>query len=389
METSILNSEIRLGGKTGIRVKIHRSITEVNEYAWDAIVGKDRILCTHKFVEAVEKSGFGDGRCYYPVVYDGDEIIAHASVYFIRTELDLCFRGPAKKVINMVRRKWKNFFILQSLECGPPVSAGNTVSLKDGAKTAETLQLISHTIEELAKELGINFILFRDFYNEEMEFYDLLKERGYMTLHNLPKAEIKVRWKTFDEYLDSMHSNYRRKIVKRMDKCAKANVSMHVARNFSDEAPELKRLYDNVYNQAKEIKREQLPESFFRNISKYLGEKAVIIKAMKDNRLIGYMLLLFNGKTLISKFPGLDYDYNKEYCIYFNLFYKTIELAIETGMDCIDMGITTLDPKKDMGSSIIALNMYMRHSNPLLNKTIPVLFNMMTPQDTESRNVFK
>lgn len=383
MKTSILS------GKTGIRVKTYRSITDVSEGEWDAIVGKDRILCTHKYIEALEKSGVGGGRCYYPVVYDNDEIIAHASAYFINTELDLCAHGAIKKTINLIRRKWKDFFILRSLECGPPISVGSAISFKDGVNRAEALRLVCHEIESLAKELGVDFILFRDFYNEEMEFYDLLKERGYMKIHNLPKAEIKIKWKTFDEYLNSMRSNYRRKIVKRIDKCAKANISIHVMKNFSDSAPELKRLYDNVYNHAKEIKRERLNESFFQNINKYLGEKAVMIRAVKNDKLIGCMLLLFSGKTLISKFPGLDYDCNQECCTYFNLFYKTIELAIETGMDDVDMGITTLDPKKDMGSSIVALNMYMRHSNPFLNKIIPGLFDMITPQDTEPRNVFK
>jgi len=389
LETSILNSKTDLNSKTGIRVKTYRSITEVNEGEWDAIVGNDRTFCTHKYIEALERSGFGEGRCYYPVVYDGDEIIAHTSVYLMSTEMDLCAQGTVKNVINTVRGKWNNFFILRSLECGSPISTGNTISLKSGVKRAEVLQLLCDAIEDLTKSLGISFILFRDFYNEEMEFYDFLKERGYMKLHNLPTAALKIRWKSFGEYLDSMHSNYRRKIVKRMDKCAKANVSVQVMKNFSDSTPELKRLYDNVYDHAKEIKRERLGESFFQNINKYLGEKAAVISAVKDDRLIGYMLLLFSGKTLISKFPGLDYDYNKECFTYFNLFYRAIELAIETGMDYFDMGITTLDPKKDMGAGIIPLNMYMKHSNPFFNKVIPTLFNTMTPQDTEPRNVFK
>ena len=162
-----------------------------------------------------------------------------------------------------------------------------------------------------------------------------------------------------------------------------------MVKNFSGDTYELKKLYDNVYDHAKEIKRERLQESIFQNLSKYLGDDAVIIKAVKDERIIGYILLIFNGKTLMVKFPGLDYDYNKAYFVYFNLFYKSIELAIETGMDYIDLGITTLDPKKDMGAGIVPLNMYMRHSNPVFNKLMPILYDKITPQDTESRNVFK
>jgi len=384
LEKSIINSG------PGIRVKIYRSISEVNEGQWDAIVGKDRIFCTHKYVETLEKSGFNEGRCYYPVVYKGEEIIAHVPAYFISTEMDVFAQGVIKKIVLMVRRKWKNFFIMRSLECGPPIALGNPLSLKDGADRAEALRLLCHEIEKLAKELRIRFLLFRDFYDEDMASFDLLKERGYKKIHNLPKAEIKIKWKSFDEYLNSMRSNYRCKIVKSMDKCARANISIQVLKNFSNNSRELKQLYDNVCDQAKEIKREHVSEAFFQNLDKYLGERSVILSATKDNKLIGFMLVLFNDKELISAFLGLDYNYNREYCIYFNLFYKTIELAIERGMDKIDMGITTLNPKRDMGSDVASLNMYMRHSNPLLNKIIPTLFDMITPPDTTvPRNVFK
>jgi len=304
--------------------------------------------------------------------------------------MDLFARGILKKIALAIRRVWKNFFILRSLECGPPIALGNTISLKDGAHRPGALQMLCRAIENLAKELGIKFILLRDFYNEDMDFFDSLKARGYMKLHNLPKAEIKIKWKSFDEYLNSMRSDYRCKVVKSIAKCAKAGISIHTMKNFSDNSRELKRLHDNVSRQAKEIKREPLSEAFFQNLDKYFGEKIIILSALKDNKLIGYMLVLFNDKEVIPALVGLDYGCNREYYTYFNLFYKTIELAINTGMDKIDMGITSLNPKRDMGSEILALNMYMRHSNPLLNRIIPVLFDMITPPDTtEPRNVFK
>jgi len=371
-------------------IKIHRSISEISEGAWDSIVDKNRVFCSYKYVETLEKSGLNKNNCYYPVVYNGNEIVAHTCTYLVTTEMDLFAQGVIKKAIQLVRKKWKNFFILRSLECGSPIAVGNVISFREGIDRGQALGLLCDGVEGLAKELRIKFLLLRDFYDKEVGFFDLLKARGYMKIHNLPQAEIKIRWKSFDEYLNSMRSNYRCKILKTMDKAAKANISFNIIKDFSDRAGELKRLYDNVYDQAKEVKRERLPESFFQNINKYLGEKVTIISAEKDNKLIGYMFLLFSGNTLITKFPGIDYNYNREYGTYFNLFYKSIELAINSGIDNIDMGITTLNPKKDMGSDIATLNMYMRHSNPLLNKIIPTLFDMITPPDTEGpRNVFK
>ena len=40
-----------------MQVKIYKSITDVNQPEWDAIVGKNKVFCTHGFTSAVEKSG--------------------------------------------------------------------------------------------------------------------------------------------------------------------------------------------------------------------------------------------------------------------------------------------------------------------------------------------
>lgn len=372
-------------------VKTYTTIDEIEQARWDAIVDKDDVFCSHGYVRALERSGVNKGRCYYPVVYDGDDIIAHASIYFISEELDLFARGIIRDLIRLIRRKWKNFLVLRMIECGPPIALGSTISVKNGADSRQALEELCGEVERLAKELDAKLVLFRDFYDDEAGSRDFLEKRGYKKIHNLPKAHFKVRWKSFGEYLDSMRSAYRCKIVKNMDKCSKANISLGTLTERSgDRALELKRLYDNVYDQAKEVKRERLPEAYFRNIDANLGDKAVILSATKDDKLIGYMFLLMGGKTLISAFPGLDYNYSKEYCVYFNLFYKTIELAIEKGIENIDMGITTLDPKRDLGSDVVSLNMYMKHSNPLLDRVLPVLFDMITPPDTTvPRNVFK
>jgi len=371
-------------------VKIYRSITEIDRARWNAIVPKDRVICSHEYIELIERSGVNEGRRYYVVVCDGDEIVAHTFAYLMNTELDLLAQGPLKKAINLVRRVRKSFFILRYLECGSPAEVGNVISLKSDADRAAVMRLLCNGIEGLAKELGVKFLVLRDFYNEEKEFHDIFKKFGYIKAHNLPKAEIRIKWRSFDEYLNSMRSSYRCKIVKSMKKGADANVNIRVLKEFSANARELKRLYDNTSVRAKEIKREPFTEAFFQNADKYLGNRSVLLLAEKDSRPIGFMLLLVNHKELIPTVIGLDYDCHQECCTYFNLFYKTIELAIEMKMERIDMGITTLDPKRDMGSDVVALNMYMKHYNPVFHKTIPVLFDMITPPDTtQPRNVFK
>jgi predicted N-acyltransferase len=370
--------------------KIYKSITQIGKADWDSIVGEKQILASHGYAEIMENSGIPKKDCYYPVVYKNGRIVAHACVYYFNVELDIMAGGPLKKVILGGRKLWKNFFILRSLECGCPIALGNTIAVVDSSERREALKELCSCIEKLAHELKARLVLFRDFFDKETEVPELLKKDGYSKIHNLPQARIDIKWKTFDDYLSAMRSSYRSNILKAIGKCSASGVTMEILDSVGAYAYDLKRLYDNVYERAKDVKRERLTLEFFRNIDKYLAGRFSLVLAKKDGNPAGFMLVLLNGKEAITVLIGMDYGYSRGYCIYFNLFYKSVELAINKGMEEIDMGITTLDPKRDMGSYIAALNMYMKHFNPALNRIIPWIFDIITPPDTtEPRDVFK
>ncbi|MBU0683629.1 MAG: GNAT family N-acetyltransferase [Candidatus Omnitrophota bacterium] len=371
-------------------VCIHESVKDVDESKWDVIVGRNRLICRHKYIRAVEDSQINDCRYFYPVVYDGEDIIAHTSVYFISTELDLFAQGATKKIIHSIRKKRKDFCILRSLECGTPIALGNTISFKEGIDQRKVFTMLYEKIESLAKEMKVKVLLFRDFNEEETPFYDILKDLEYVKIHNLPNTKIDIKWKTFDEYLSAMRSQYRWKIVNRMKDFYKDDVFMEIVNEFSQYSGELERLCRNVYDQAKEYKRERLPAVFFENMDKYLGERSAIILAKKGKIPIGFTLLFFDDDILIPIFSGLDYNYNYDYSVYFNLLYKSVDVAIQNSMKCVELGITTLVPKKEIGAEVVPLNMYMKHFNSFLNRIVPKAFDLMTPQDkTKVVRVFK
>ncbi|MFH1836518.1 MAG: GNAT family N-acetyltransferase [Candidatus Omnitrophota bacterium] len=373
-----------------MKVKTYTSITHIDKDEWNSIVEKNNIMCDHSYLEAVEKSDINNCVYYYPVVYKDGKIVAHTSAYLIRTELDLFAQGAIKNVVNFIRRKWKNFLVMRSIECGTPVKIGNTISFAEEIDKIKALDLMCKEIEGIAKRLGVKMILFRDFYDQEIDFFDKFTESGYVRIHNLQNTNIEIKWKTFDEYLNSMKSNYRRKIIKRMEKCREKGIVVAKVEKFSKYADNLMSLWENVNKNAKEYCRERLTTEFFRNIDKYMEERSQAILLKKEGIPIGCALLLLDEKTLTSMYYGLDYSYNKENFLYFNLLYETVKMGIEKGIEDIDMGITTLVPKKDLGAKICTLYMYMKYDHFLLSKIIPKLFNMMTPQDnTGPRKVFK
>ena len=366
------------------------SIADIDPAPWNAIVAKNRLICRHEYLQAVEASRINDCRYFYPIVRDGNGIVAHACVYFIRTELDSFAKGSLKYVVNGIRRIWKDFLVLRSIECGTPVALGCTISFREGVDRAAVLTEIVRETERLARDFGVGVVLFRDFYEEELSFYDQLLCMSYSRIHNLPGAHLEIRWKSFDEYLGAMISHYRRKLLTQRKKLQKTGISVEIVKDYSTYVKSLQRLWENTYQHASEYKRERLTENFFSNIATHLAERYALILIKLNGQPIGFGLILFDDETLRTLFCGLDYTCNEEYGIYLNLLYGVVELGITKGMRDIDFGITTIEPKLDLGAVVTPIQMYMKHLSPAWNRLVPRVFEMMTPKNSLcSRNVFK
>lgn len=362
-----------------MRVRTFESITEVDPASWNRLVSENCLIRRHEYLKAVEASRINDCRYSYPVVHDGADIVAHTCVYFISTELDTFAQGMLKRAISRVRTRMPNFMILRSVECGCPIALGNTVSFAPGADKAQALDLFVAEIERIARRWGVGVLLFRDFTDDELPFYDRLERFGYRRLNNLPRAVLKIQWKTFDEYLRALRRVYRRRILKQMRALDRKEISVEIVKDFAEYADCLAMLWDNVYQRAREYRRERLLADFFENMDKHLGANSNVLLIRRHGVPVAFSLLLFDDGTLTPLFCGFDYEHNAEYCLYFNTMNKAVEIAVERGMKEVDFGITTLVPKISLGAEAQKLYMYMKHLNPVMNRIIPWAFEKMTP----------
>ena len=157
-----------------MHTEIHTSIAQIDRDEWNSIVAPNRLICRHEYLEAIENSKINDCRYFYPVIRDDSgKLLAHTCLYFISTELDLFATGALKLGIQKIRKLWPSFLILRSLECGTPVALGNTISYSNG-ENAEMLGEIVRAAEKVAVDIGVKVLLFRDFYDGDLAFYDQL-----------------------------------------------------------------------------------------------------------------------------------------------------------------------------------------------------------------------
>lgn len=211
---------------------------------------------------------------------------------------------------------------------------------------------------------------------EAVEF--IRKLPGYKVFLNLPDVNVKsfakgftcpkcildIKWKTFDDYLNSLRSNYRYRYKKALVKSAP--LSIRYLESGAEFTPEMYALYEQVYDKST-IRVEKLTERFFR------GKFFKIFVLEEHGVPRGFVQLIEIGDELVFEFVGVDYSVNTKYDVYISMLLEIIRYGIEKGFKTIDFGQTADDAKLKLGCRHVPLYALLGHRNPIINYACKLL----------------
>ena len=370
-------------------VTVHESIHEINPAEWNEIVEEGSVWQTHAALALLEDGGLENCRVRYLTFRTVDgRLAAHSAVYIMETDLLIFSQGLMKRLLDKVRRVAGNFLRPRVLECGCPVSAGNPLCRRDGITYADILGPLCDALERLAAKEGIRFILLRDFIEEDVPELTRLTEHGFTRIPNLPTTQLRIRWRSFDEYLAAMRSRHRQKIRRGLGLAQKSGLTARWKDEFSGMAEELMRQWSNVNQQAKEYSRDRLTREFFRHVNSAFGSRCRLVEIFKGGRMVAHALVASDGTLLRWLLFGRENREARDGA-YFLVIASIIEFAIKEGLDLIEMGLTTYSPKTDFGAQMVPLSMFLRVRG-VPSTVVPKLFHLLNPvPEVRNRASFK
>lgn len=211
------------------------------------------------------------------------------------------------------------------------------------------------------------------------ENYDL---QGFTKGLTCPRCVLKIRWHTFDDYMNDLRSNYRYRYKKAFAKSK--DLKMYFLEDNQEFSEELYGLYLQVYENSP-YKLEKLKIDFFR-------DNRFKIFVLEDNsKPQGFIQLLENEKELIFEFVGFEHKNNHVYDIYIRMLLEIVRYGIEGGFETIDFGQTADEAKLKLGCKYQKLYALLNHSNPLVNWCANKIsrFIQYKPLDDHKFRVFK
>ncbi len=375
--------------------KIYSSYLELPA-SWDELA-TENIFLTKQYFEILEKSAPKNMECHYIGLYKNEELIGIALSQFIDANHLTSFGDRDKCIKSYIRNFFFKNFSSRVLFIGNNMLTGqNAFSFSDtiDKKAAiETLKKAAEKLKLLFKNKGkkIHLTTFKDFDATELSDFKTADFNEWYLFAIQPNMifDIPENWKSEHDYITALSKKYRdqyKRSRKRADGIEKRKLHLNDIIHYEDT------IYDLYFHVAKNAPFNTffLAKNHFRVFKEVLKDNFLFYGYFMDEKLIGFNTLIKNGATIDTYFLGYDDTIQKDKMLYLNMLYDMIAYSINKGYKKIVFARTALEIKSSVGAKPQKMYGFIEHSNKLLNKNMPKIFQYLEPEMIwKERNPFK
>ena len=373
-----------------METEVFDRIGDVPQERWDALLDGRSLTFSHAFWELIEHSGMDDFRCRYVLFrHASGRTCALATVYSTTTDIAIFAPPWLRGLLASIRRMFPHFLKLRMLECGTPVTLNSPpLVIADRADSDEVISRLHQWLQATARSEGHWIVVVRDFEPDAAPLRALFERLGYHMAQGLPNAYLDIAWPTWEDYLASMQSYYRSKLLKRLRTAQEALMRHELVEDFAGLAETLFRQWRVVHESAVEFQREVLTPGFYREFAERMGPQSKVLLFYGGDQLIGHALLLHDGDLLRWLYFGRNEAANDGLYLYAG--HAVIDTAIRLRVKRLEMGLTTYPIKQDLGARLTPIRLALRSPSRLIDPFIGIVYALLnrTPR-LRDKSIFK
>jgi hypothetical protein len=338
--------------------------------AWKEIYSPDDLAMDARVLAVFQRTLQDQCRCWGLIVFDGSKVIGCAALCAFRSGL------------------------LRVLFCGLPVPSGSKhLCVREGASAEIVIQEVERAMRILAATQKCQLLVFKEFSNASEPLFASLPALGYIRGGIPPMHVLEASFVNFAEYQQSLKNRYRAQVKRSRKKLVDAGFEMLCGRgtdffmqHFNEE---VHGLYVAVQKRAKH-KLELMPASFFSEMAKALGDEVLLTLIRRNGRVCAFTFSITRAGTHYNLYSGLDYAFNNEGDLYFNLFYNDMDQAFRAGVTSLHLGQTSDDFKSRLGTHTEQLYFFVRARSSVFNWILRLVSPFAFPKvkSVEPHHVF-
>lgn len=373
-------------------LEFYDSIEDV-EHIWESIILERDIFFGVPFLKCIEKDGPSGISPYYCVIKNSQAelgVIYFQSKYVRLKENLRKTENKNGAILQKLTKPLKNAVIhavnVQTIVCGNLLLTGKYGYFFDHiVSNDEALYIISKATEKLieylhTKNIHSSLCLVKDLFEKDLP-QQSDNHFGYTQFSVQPKMilDILPEWNNFDDYVESMKSKYRVRTKKALAKCKEIVKIQFGVQDIVLHREVIHSLYKNISDLA-DFNAFILSKTYFEHLKEALGDQMTFTAYWKGDKMVAFFTSIKNFDVLDAHFLGYDVEENIHCQLYLNMLFDLIKEGIEKKVEVIDLSRTAIEIKSTVGAVPHDMYLFLKHSNPLLNKMVASVLGLVKPQ---------
>lgn len=378
---------------SGFGFALADSVDYLDAARWDEVTRGASVYLSRDYLRVLESAGPENLRQRYALLFQGREPVAAVAAQIVTISAAKLPKSKAAQVATKPLERLEE----RLLVCGNLLSWGmHGVSFAAHANRAEVWPAVAEALYRLRRADRLfgdtDLVMLKDIPQESADGIEALKRFSYRELETEPNMVLQISptWKSYDDYLANLTSNYRktaRKITKDVE-AAGAKVERLTTDETIQHSATIHDLYCKVHERQK-LRLITLSPDFIPSLATTFGDNFRCNVVRKGDQMLGFVTTLKDGKTAVGYYIGFDSTANAETPIYFRLLQTVIEDAIELGCERLSLGRTALEPKARLGAKPEPMSVWIRHRIQAMNLIVRGLLQTISHEEAPERSPFK
>lgn len=323
---------------------------------------------------------------YFAIHHDGGPVGAIVPFFICNLDLGGGLTGWLSRLVVLVRRVWPTFLTTRALMIGCVAGEGR-LDDPDEISHEEQVERLLSVASDCAAVCRAHLIVFKEFPSPYRTALKRLLREGYARVPSLPAVSLRLEYPNFDALLDVALSCRTRKDLRRKYRVASSSaIDLEVVNDVTPIIDQIYPLYLQVYQRA-ELRFEQLTRAFLCQIGQRMPDRARFFVWRQNDRVIAFSLCMVHGEEMSGEYLGFDYAVALDLHLYHYVVRDVLNWAMTHGYKTFRSGGGNYDPKLHLRFRLDPLDLYVRHTSPIINFVFPWLVSMLAP--TRSNRILR
>jgi predicted N-acyltransferase len=344
--------------------------------AWqNAFAGKTK---DHRFYEIVADTLDPKFEHHYLVLEDRTgKVRGIQPVFFVQQNL---VEGiPAlRAAVELVRRRFPRFLTMRVLFVGNAAGEGHL-----SATTPEDEEWVANALYQVLEIYGrdskASLVVFKDFPATYRDVLWKFAANDYTRVPSMPMTELKLDYTDFDHYVTTLGASTRKDLRRKFRRIAgAAPISVELVTDLTPYVDEVYPLYLEVHERSP-LKFETLTKEYLSVLGRRMPERARFFIWRQNGKAIAFSVALVHDGTIYDDYLGLDYRVALDLHLYFHTLRDILSWSLTQGLKRYRSSPLNYQPKLHLGCDLFPLDLYVRHTNPVLNKIFRPVLKFLEP----------